>query len=105
MKRRKFIQLGSWVVPLAGILPAEALELIDNRERNALGEIEKNPLPKGDADYTLRIGEVLANLAPDRVLSTTGYNGEVSGQVIRFQEGKRITVDIYNDTDTPEQVH
>jgi len=29
----------------------------------------------------------------------------VSGPLLRFKEGRQVTFDIYNDTDTPEQLH
>lgn len=61
--------------------------------------------PRGPADYTLRIGTGLVELGPDRIISTTTYNGQFPGPLLRFKEGKRIVVDIHNDTDTPEQLH
>ncbi len=57
------------------------------------------------ADHTLRIGTGLVELAPDRIVSTTLYNGEFPGPLVRFKQGRRAVVDIYNDTDTPELVH
>jgi FtsP/CotA-like multicopper oxidase with cupredoxin domain len=59
----------------------------------------------GAADYTIRIGTSLIELGPDSTVSTKTYNGRFPGPLLRFTEGKRITVDIYNDTDTPEQLH
>ncbi len=61
--------------------------------------------PNGKADYTLRIGTGTVELAPDQVVSTTVYNGQFPGPLVRLTEGKRTWVDIYNDTDTPEQLH
>jgi FtsP/CotA-like multicopper oxidase with cupredoxin domain len=57
------------------------------------------------ADYTLRIATGLAELAPDHIVSTTLYNGQFPGPLLRFKEGQRSVVDVYNDTDTPELVH
>ena len=57
------------------------------------------------ADYTVRIASGLVELAPDHIVSTTLYNGQFPGPLLRFQEGRRIVVDIHNDTDTPELVH
>jgi FtsP/CotA-like multicopper oxidase with cupredoxin domain len=57
------------------------------------------------ADYTLRIGTGLVELAPEHIVSTTLYNGQFPGPLLRFKEGKRVTVDVHNDTDTPELVH
>jgi FtsP/CotA-like multicopper oxidase with cupredoxin domain len=57
------------------------------------------------ADYTLRIATGLVELAPDRIVSTTTYNGQFPGPLLRLTEGRPVTVDIFNDTDTPEQLH
>jgi FtsP/CotA-like multicopper oxidase with cupredoxin domain len=57
------------------------------------------------ADYTIRIGTGTLELAPDHIVSTTLYNGQFPGPLIRFKEGQRAVVDIYNDTDVPELVH
>jgi FtsP/CotA-like multicopper oxidase with cupredoxin domain len=56
-------------------------------------------------DYTLRIGIGLVELAPEHIVSTTLYNGQFPGPLLRFKEGQRTTVDVYNDTGTPELVH
>ncbi len=61
--------------------------------------------PGGKPDYTVHIGTGLVELAPDRVVSTTTYNGQFPGPLLRFKEGHTTWVDIYNDTDTPEQLH
>jgi FtsP/CotA-like multicopper oxidase with cupredoxin domain len=57
------------------------------------------------ADYTLRIGTGLVELAPDHIVSTTLYNSQFPGPLLRFKEGQRVVVDVQNDTDTPELVH
>jgi FtsP/CotA-like multicopper oxidase with cupredoxin domain len=57
------------------------------------------------ADYTLRIATGLAELAPDHIVSTMLYNRQFPGPLLRFKEGQRAVVDVYNDTDTPELVH
>jgi FtsP/CotA-like multicopper oxidase with cupredoxin domain len=61
--------------------------------------------PEAKADYTLRIATGLVELAPEHIVSTTLYNGQFPGPLLRFKEGQRAVVDIYNDTDTPELVH
>jgi FtsP/CotA-like multicopper oxidase with cupredoxin domain len=57
------------------------------------------------ADCTLRIGTSLVELGPDHIVSTTTYNGQFPGPLLRFKEGQRVVIDIHNDTDTPELVH
>src|SRR6202790_5670273 len=57
------------------------------------------------ADVTLQIAPVTVELAPDRVVSTIGYNGTSPGPVLRMREGVPVTVDVVNETDVPEQVH
>ena len=57
------------------------------------------------ADATLRIAAGLVELAPEHIVSTTLYNGQFPGPLLRFKEGQRVTVDVHNDTDTPELVH
>jgi FtsP/CotA-like multicopper oxidase with cupredoxin domain len=44
-------------------------------------------------------------LAPDHIASTTLYNDQFPGPLLRFTEGRRVIVDIHNDTDTPELIH
>jgi len=61
--------------------------------------------PEGAADHTIRIGHGLVELAPDKIVSTTTYNGQFPGPLLRLEEGRQVTVDIYNDTDVPELVH
>jgi len=57
------------------------------------------------ADYTLRIKASPIELAPRRIISTITYNGQFPGPLLRLKEGRQVSVDIYNDTDTPEQLH
>ncbi|GAC1430516.1 MAG: hypothetical protein NVS1B11_13850 [Terriglobales bacterium] len=56
-------------------------------------------------DYTLRIGASPIEIAPKRIVSTITYNGQFPGPLLRFKEGQPATVEIRNDTDTPEQLH
>ena len=57
------------------------------------------------ADYDLTIATQPIELAPNRIVSVTVYNGQFPGPLLRFREGVRVTVDVHNDTDTPEQLH
>jgi FtsP/CotA-like multicopper oxidase with cupredoxin domain len=57
------------------------------------------------ADYVLRIATGLVELSPEHIVSTTLYNGQFPGPLLRLTEGKRVVVDVHNDTDAPELVH
>ena len=59
----------------------------------------------GPADYTLRIGAAPVEIAPKRIVSAITYSGQFPGPLLRFKEGRSVTVDVHNDTDTPEQLH
>src|SRR5664279_5526607 len=70
------------------------------------------PVPKegasqagGPVDYTLTIAVKPVELAPNRIVSTTTYNGQFPGPLLRFKEDQPVTIDINNQTDTPEQLH
>jgi FtsP/CotA-like multicopper oxidase with cupredoxin domain len=56
-------------------------------------------------DYTLHIKSSPIEIAPKRILSAITYNGHFPGPLLRFREGRQATVEIFNDTDTPEQLH
>ena len=56
-------------------------------------------------DYALHIKASPIEIAPNRIVSAVTYNGQFPGPLLRFKEGRQVTVDIYNDTDTPEQLH
>ena len=43
--------------------------------------------PGGKPDYTVHIGTGTVELAPDRVVSTTTYNGQFPGPVAAVQTG------------------
>jgi FtsP/CotA-like multicopper oxidase with cupredoxin domain len=95
LDRRRFLEIlgvGAVAASVPGRVPA-------------LAEEGGASLPAEAADYTIRIGTGLIELAPDHIVSTTLYNGQFPGPLIRFKEGQRTVVDIYNDTDVPELVH
>ena len=56
-------------------------------------------------DFTLRISPIKIELAPNRIISTIGYNGTSPGPLLRMKEGVPVTVEVFNDTDVPEYVH
>jgi FtsP/CotA-like multicopper oxidase with cupredoxin domain len=88
---RRSLMKYAGLLPLLGAVP---------RLARAGGEV-----PSEKADYTLRIGTALIELAPDHIVSTTAYNGQFPGPLLRLKEGQRVVVDVHNDSDTPELVH
>jgi FtsP/CotA-like multicopper oxidase with cupredoxin domain len=95
MDRRRLLQ-ATGVTALSAVLPKLA---------QAQSSASPSVPPQGAADHTIRIGNGLVELAPDRIISTVTYNGQFPGPLLRFREGQQVVVDIHNDTDTPEQLH
>jgi FtsP/CotA-like multicopper oxidase with cupredoxin domain len=82
--------------------------------RNSLAQTESTivgnasgvaPADSGAADYSLHIKNSPIEIAPKRIISATTYNGQFPGPLLRLKEGRQVTIDLYNDTDTPEQLH
>src|SRR6516164_18891 len=63
------------------------------------------PQEAARADYTIRIQTNPIEIAPKQIISTTTYDGQFPGPLLRFKEGQPVTIDMLNDTDTPEQLH
>src|SRR5438034_124726 len=61
--------------------------------------------PEDNPDYLLRIAPVTVELDRSHILSTVGYNGAAPGPLLRLRAGRRVGIDVVNDTDTPELVH
>jgi len=56
-------------------------------------------------DHTIRIGRVSLELAPGKIVKTTGYNGTVPGPVLRLREGKPVVINVINDAGYSDLVH
>jgi FtsP/CotA-like multicopper oxidase with cupredoxin domain len=96
--RRSFLKMTG---ALAGstLLPAMAAATGRSGRLNPAAQAE------GAADYTLKIGASPIEIAPNCILSATTYNGQFPGPLLRFKQGQPVTIDIHNETDTPEQLH
>ena len=105
MDRRKFIKSAGFVLPASALLPLSVTEFISSGETGAGVRAQDQAAPEEAADYTIHIGTGLIEVAPQHIISTTTYNGQFPGPLLRFKEGQRTIVDIYNDTDRPEQFH
>jgi len=98
ISRRNFLKTAS---ALAGstLMPAGLVESAISEQPSA------TPHSEGAADYTIRIAASPIEIAPKKIISTTTYNGQFPGPLLRFKEGQQVTVDLDNDTDAPEQLH
>ena len=93
LNRRSLLKIAG-MAPAAGVVAPLA---------RADESTEKTPAQK--ADYALHIANGRVELAPDHIVSTTLYNGQFPGPLVRLKEGRPVAVDVFNDTDTPELVH
>jgi len=57
------------------------------------------------ADVTLTIAETEIEIAPRKRIKTTAYNGSFPGPLLRFPEGRPVTVEVVNETAIPEVAH
>jgi FtsP/CotA-like multicopper oxidase with cupredoxin domain len=73
--------------------------------RSFLGAIAAGALADTPPDVTLRIGPVTVEPVTGKTVRTVGYNGMAPGPLLRFPEGKTVTVEVFNDTDVSELVH
>ena len=96
--RRRLLQAGG-IAALSAALPKRVEAQPSGTSGNTSVSLQ------GAADHTIHIGNGLVELAPDRIISTTTYNGQFPGPLLRFKEGQQVVVDIHNDTGTPEQLH
>jgi FtsP/CotA-like multicopper oxidase with cupredoxin domain len=61
--------------------------------------------PQTTPDVRLEIAPLKLEIASGKIIHTVAYNGQVPGPLIRWPEGKPITVDVTNHTSDPEIVH
>ena len=61
--------------------------------------------PRAKPDYTLRIAPTTLEIAPGKIIQTTGYNGTVPGPLIRVRHGKQVRIEVINDSTVPDLVH
>ena len=61
--------------------------------------------PGPEPEYRLDIASVMVDLSPRHAVKTVAYNGQVPGPLLRFKEGRPVTIEVTNHTDRPEVVH
>src|ERR1039458_10558449 len=100
VSRRNFLKAAGTAVSATLLSPPGLLS-----QSATAGESGAAAQNEGPADYTLTVATKPIELASNRIISVTTYNGQFPGPLLRLKEGKRVTVDIRNETDTPEQLH
>jgi FtsP/CotA-like multicopper oxidase with cupredoxin domain len=98
MTRRELLALAGCCLSFR---PAEAAQHAPSRTASSPPQAP----PSGNADITLRIGEITLDLAPGRSVRTTAYNGQVPGPLLRAKMGRPLAIDVWNDTRQEEIVH
>jgi FtsP/CotA-like multicopper oxidase with cupredoxin domain len=88
--RRRLLQFGGATAVAGGFAPLAACS---------------RPASETAADYAIHIAAANVELAPGVVISTTTYNGQFPGPLLRFREGQPVVIDIHNDTGMAEQLH
>src|SRR5277367_2005445 len=68
----------------------------------ALGALAQQVAP---ADYSIDITPYDLEVAPRRSIKTIAYNRQVPGPLLRFKEGRPVTIDVNNQTSNSEVVH
>ncbi|HEX5353460.1 MAG TPA: multicopper oxidase domain-containing protein [Rhodanobacteraceae bacterium] len=103
MDRRDFLRTAG-LTTLAASLPLAA-KASDERLHVSKSAPSTAESAAAKADYSLRISTGVLELGPERFVSTTLYNGDFPGPLLRFRQGEQTTVEVFNDTAHDEQVH
>ncbi len=61
--------------------------------------------PSPQIDYAINIEPVALEIAPGKVIKTTGYNGKVPGPMLRLTEGKPVNIKVINNAGYDDIVH
>jgi FtsP/CotA-like multicopper oxidase with cupredoxin domain len=90
---------------LKAVSASAGLTLIPSRPLVSQQKLNSPQTDSPKANYTLNIRNGLIEIGKNRFVSTTTFNGQFPGPLLRFREGERVTVDIHNETEIPEQIH
>jgi FtsP/CotA-like multicopper oxidase with cupredoxin domain len=99
--RRHFLKSSVLAVGASYLSPKSSLATLALTSQPPRASFQNESL----ADYVLHIQSTALEIAPKRIVSAVTYNGQFPGPLLRFREGQQATVDVFNDTDTPEQLH
>jgi FtsP/CotA-like multicopper oxidase with cupredoxin domain len=101
--RRRFLKTSGLAAGALLLYPKNGLSQTDSTAERSTSNFGQPD--SAAADYTLHIKDSPVEIAPKRIVSATTYNDQFPGPLLRFKEGREVTIDVYNDTDTPEQLH
>jgi len=96
VNRRDLLKLGGMALAQAGVAGVPLPGQTGSQKPTGLD---------AKVEYTLRIVSVMVEFDRSHIVFTIGYNGIALGFVLRMREGKPVSVEVINDTDTPELVH
>ena len=57
------------------------------------------------ADHTIRIAPLSLEIAPGKVIQTTGYNGTVPGPTLLLLQSRPVAIEVVNDSGYPNLIH
>jgi FtsP/CotA-like multicopper oxidase with cupredoxin domain len=97
--RRRFLKTAAFA---AGSAVLTGCSRGDTATANATNPAAAAPAA---ADHTLHIRNAAIELAPGRMVNVAAYEGQCPGPLLRLREGRPVTIDLINETDTPEQLH
>ena len=91
VERRKFLETAGYaeLALTSSMLVPPRLGLVGDA---------KAQTPPSQADHTIRIAPVSLEIAPGRIIRTTGYNGTAPGPALRLEEGRPVTINVINDS-------
>jgi FtsP/CotA-like multicopper oxidase with cupredoxin domain len=67
--------------------------------------VAASPAGSPDPTHVLRIRKAQVELAPGHLITTTTYDGQLPGPLLRTAVGEPVRVDVYNETDIPERIN
>src|SRR5579872_3423601 len=95
MQRRDFLKMAGLAAAASGPLAAQQQSFL----------APAGPADVAKTEFALEIAPITVERAPNRIISTIGYNGTSPGPLLRMKEGVPVTVNVTNKTDVPEYVH
>ena len=98
----KFLDSRRDLLRIAGFTGGALLLAPEKALLHAVGMLQgESPAP----EYKIHIKDSVVEIAPKRFVSTVTYNGHFPGPLLRFKQGQPVSIALFNDTDTPEQLH